>query len=268
VAIYPVALQKLIAPGSNDPGIIPVGMVLHVAAMEGDSLHDFFATRSGGIESHFYIRYTGVVEQYRNTDHEADANLNGNSFVKDGKVCGLLSVETEGLGDGSWTDEQIESLKKLMLWVHETHNVPLQVCPTWMGPGFGYHIMFGSPGPWTPSVKSCPGPKRIIQFKNVLTPWMNQGGQAPGDDMPSVQDLLGAPVGKREGQTVDGALAASYRTEDKVDRLLALVKSSFDDVADDIAAVEAGTASKEQAQRLAKRIRAIRDAVAAQAPGA
>jgi len=86
--------------------------------------------------------------------------------------------------------------------------------------------------------------------------------------MPSVQDLLGAPVGKREGQTVDGALAASYRTEDKVDRLLALVKSSFDDVADDIAAVEAGTASKEQAQRLAKRIRAIRDAVAAQAPGA
>lgn len=59
---YPDAILKLIPPGDNDPRIQPVGVILHVAAMEGPSLHGYFDGPSGGIESHLYVRYDGTIE--------------------------------------------------------------------------------------------------------------------------------------------------------------------------------------------------------------
>lgn len=162
--IYPAAKLLLIPPGSNDPAIVPRIAVLHVDAGNAVSLHDFFASRSGGIESHFHVRKDGVVEQYRNIFWQADANLNANDFS--------VSIETQGFGAGEWTVAQIAAIKALLLWLHSEADIPLIRCTAWNGKGVGYHVMFGAPGPWTPVAKSCPGPDRIRQFDTVLVPWM------------------------------------------------------------------------------------------------
>ena len=181
----PGAIVKNIPPGSNDPGIVPVGGVCHVAVSEADSLFDFFANRSGGIESHFYVRRDGAVEQYRSVYFEADANLDGNSFIRDGKRCGLVSIETQGMAAGEWTDAQVASIKAIMSWLNTEAGVKLQVIPKWDGDGWGYHTMWGAPSHWTPVAKTCPGPDRVKQFNRVLAPWLKAGGKDPAPKPPA-----------------------------------------------------------------------------------
>lgn len=164
MALCPFAVHKLIAPGANDPAINARAVVLHVAVTGASSLFDYFRYRSGGIESHFYIRYDGTIEQYRDTAYEADANFEANGFA--------LSVETAGFAEGKWNRRQMRAIKKLLLWLSEEHNIPLVKIMDPFGSGVGYHVQFGSPGPWTPARKSCPGPNRILQYHDELVPWM------------------------------------------------------------------------------------------------
>lgn len=173
---YPPATQKLITPGSNDPRIQPVGVVLHVAATEALSLYNWFNGPSGGIESHLYLRYNGSWEQYRDFEHEADAQYLGNSWVSGAHRNGFISVETQGLGAGRWTPEQMESITEFLLWASREFGFPLrkvlvaQPSSPAQG-GVGYHTQFGS---WSNvSGKTCPGPDRIQQFHDVLVPWMS-----------------------------------------------------------------------------------------------
>ncbi|MFW6091366.1 MAG: N-acetylmuramoyl-L-alanine amidase [Actinomycetota bacterium] len=172
MAWYPRARRREIPPGSNDPRIIPVGVVLHVDAGNAASLYDYFDGRSGGIESHFHVQRDGDVEQYRDTGYEADANYKGNSWPAGKSRHGLLSVETQGFEHGEWTRAQLDAIKDLLRWAAGEHGFPLQVAPTWQGPGVGYHVMFGAPGPWTPIAKTCPGPDRVQQFKQIIVPWL------------------------------------------------------------------------------------------------
>lgn len=161
MAIYPKAIVKLI-PSAVDGPIKPRLAILHVAVSEADSLYSYFRDRSGGIESHFYVRYDGTVEQYRDTLLQADANMSANDFA--------VSIETEGLGDGTWTDAQVQSIKDLLSWLHTEHAIPLVVPTKWDGSGVGYHILFMQQ--WAGGPRSCPGPNRIKQFNDVLVPWM------------------------------------------------------------------------------------------------
>lgn len=165
------AVKKLIPAGSSDPRITARLGIWHVDAGNAETLYDYFAHRSGGIESHFFIKKTGVLEQYRDTAYQADANLDANDFA--------LSVETQGFGEGEWTDEQIAMSKRLMRWMHQHHGIPFQKAGAWDGKGFGYHTQWGAPSHWTPVSKTCPGPDRIVQFNKVLVPWLNDGGHAP-----------------------------------------------------------------------------------------
>lgn len=175
MAICPFADTKLIPAGSNDPRLdVVVGAVCHVAVSEATSLFDYFKNRSGGIESHFYITLTGRIEQYRDTQYEADAQLNGNSFSRNGKVAGYVSIETAGMGGGKWNSKQLAALRRLLLWLAETHDFPLSKCTTPTDPGVGYHTMWGAPSAWTPVAKSCPGPERIKQFDADLVMWMRK----------------------------------------------------------------------------------------------
>jgi N-acetyl-anhydromuramyl-L-alanine amidase AmpD len=179
MAWYPEAIKKVIAPGPNDPPIIAIGAILHIASSEQASLFNYFNGASGGIESHFYIRRDGTIEQYRDTAYEADANLKANQFLgADGKRYGYVSIETQGMDDGEWTPAQLASIKTLLRWLSEAHNFPLVKCKTPTSPGVGYHTLFGAPGPWTPRAKTCPGPDRIRQFNNELVRWMaNENGE-------------------------------------------------------------------------------------------
>jgi len=194
--VCPFALDKMITPGSNDPAIKPRLAILHVADMLGPSLHDYFAYRSGGIESHFYVRLDGTIEQYRNIFWQADANLDANDFA--------VSIETEGKADGEWTEAQLEAIKRLLLWLNSEASIPLRKVGTWDGSGVGYHTLFGAPSHWTPVAKSCPGPKRKVQFEVVLVPWMNTHPERP----PKVTKVQAARqkinAGIRQLRAVDG----------------------------------------------------------------
>lgn len=168
MAFYGPAVKKLIKPGSNDPRIHAVGVIFHVAVSEQPSLHGYFDGPSGGIESHFYIRRDGTVEQYRDTDFEADANYKANSFFRDGRTCGFISVETQGMGEGDWTPEQLDSLEALARWAAKEHGFRLERCVGPYSDGVGYHTLFEE---WTPYAgKTCPGPDRVKQFNRVLMP--------------------------------------------------------------------------------------------------
>jgi hypothetical protein len=162
----PFAVHKNIPPGSNDPAINPRLAILHVDAGNAASLYDYFKNRSGGVESHFFVRADGVVEQYRSIYFQADANLDANDFA--------ISIETQGYGAGEWNAAQLTSIQRLLLWLHSEAGIPLKRCAAWNGSGIGYHTMFGAPGHWTPVAKSCPGPDRIKQFNSQLVPWLER----------------------------------------------------------------------------------------------
>lgn len=211
MALYPTALKKLIPPGKTDPRIKARVVILHVAESESSSLYGYFNGPSGGVESHFYIRRDGTVEQYRDTDWQADANVMANDFA--------ISVETQGRAAGEWTPEQLAAIKALLTWCNQTHGIPLVKCPRWDGSGVGYHILFEDQ--WDQRGASCPGPDRIKQFDNVLVPWMRSGGsedEVKPDDIKAIAKASGDEVWTRpvdDGQggrpTTGAAIGYSLR---------------------------------------------------------
>lgn len=252
----PGVVRKPIPQGSNDPFIIPVGDVFHVAVSEGSSLQDYFWHRSGGIESTGYIRRDGTIEQYRPLNVECDAQGDGNSWVSGGRRYGFNSWETQGMGEGKWTPEQLAAIKKIIAWKHAQYGTPLRLPATWDSPGFGYHRLHSR---WNKNGHSCPGPDRVVQFNQIIVPWMRQGADptAEEDDMPAYSewsakdkkalqdDIVDAILGadrisvpdsetdsyrKATGKTVRtaGALARllnrAASSERKLDQVLALVK--------------------------------------------
>lgn len=169
MAIIPFADELLIPPGSNDPRIKARIGILHVDAGNAESLYTYFRDRSGGIESHGFIKRTGVLEQYRDTAWQADANYLANDFA--------ISFETQGFGEGEWTAEQLDTIKRVMLWAKKAHDIPLRKVTSWNDAqgGWGYHTLFPSQWSNVPG-KTCPGPDRIKQFNDILWPWMLAGG--------------------------------------------------------------------------------------------
>jgi hypothetical protein len=161
MSLCPFAEHKLIEPGSNDPRIKARAAILHIAVTDAWSLFDYFKHRSGGVESHFYVTWRGKIEQYRDTDYQADANYRANDFA--------VSVETQGWAGGRWNRAQRRAIKRLLVWLHEEHGIPLRKIQRWYGSGVGYHSQYPE---WSPVAKSCPGPERTLQFHNELVPWM------------------------------------------------------------------------------------------------
>ena len=197
MALYPAAVKRLIPHNpAQDPPITPRVAILHVDAggATGADLARYFTLGSGGIESHFSIDYDGTVTQFRDTAYQADANMSANNFA--------VSIETQGKGDGTWTAQQLASIKALLTWLHTTHSIPLVKCPAWNGAGVGYHILFMQE--WAGGPRSCPGPLRIQQFGSVLVPWM-AGTRAPASAVPSVPK---APIVPKVIQKVTRAALA------------------------------------------------------------
>lgn len=173
---YPAAVQKRIPAGENDPHIVPSMAILHVAVSTGMSLFDWFNGPSGGVESHFYIRRDGTVEQYRSVHREADANYQANSYVLDGVRYGAVSIETAGMGGGWWSKAQKKAIKQLLTWLHDQHQIRLKPVSVPQPPrergGVSYHSRFVE---WSNVAgKTCPGPNRIRQYERRIRPWMTE----------------------------------------------------------------------------------------------
>ena len=222
MALIPFADQQLIPPGVNDPRIEARIGILHVDAGNAYNLHDYFAERSGGIESHLHIPKDGHLFQYRDTGWEADANYRANPFA--------MSVETQGYAGEKWTGDQLSMIKRVMLWARKVHGIPLRKVTSWNDPrgGWGWHIQFPE---WHPNPKSCPGPLRIKQFNDILVPWMaevTQGGEnmagVPNfeermiESNTRIEALLQAEmVANGHGSQMKAALAAAEKTNDARD---------------------------------------------------
>lgn len=141
----------------------------------------FYSGGYGGTESHFGVGHDGEVVQWQDTDHQADANLDGNWHV--------LSIETADRGPGfpdwdtsgddvpAWTEAQIARLADLVAFLCREHDIPCELIPdTKPGRrGIGYHRQ-GVPGYvvpggelWSSSRgKVCPGRRRIAQVPEVI----------------------------------------------------------------------------------------------------
>jgi hypothetical protein len=119
MARFPGAVWKPITASKGRRALTVHNRVnLHVAVSEGSSLHSYF-NKSGIPDSHFYVRRDGTVEQYVDTSMQAFADLEGNDAT--------ISIETQGMGKGQWTPQQVESLAQLYAWAVRTHGVARKI---------------------------------------------------------------------------------------------------------------------------------------------
>lgn len=187
MSLFPsIAKLELLSENKTEPRIDPTQIILHTAVdAPGPSNLYLYFEKSTNLESHFFIQNDGTIIQYMDTNRQADANASANVRA--------ISIETED--DGSvrpWTAAQVASIKRLGAALMQAHpKIARRVCTAHDKPGWGYHVMFGAPGPWTPVPgKKCPGGPRIQQFNTDITSWL-AGGINPGeDDLPYTLEQL------------------------------------------------------------------------------
>ncbi len=196
-----------IAATTRQPGDhIKTQVILHtLVARARDVIDDWRRTNS--LESTFIVALDGHIFQCMDSAHRADANRNANSRA--------ISIETEDYGAAAdsdpdkrwipWTSEQLASLYRLITWCHTAHGIPLQRCADPESPGVGYHSMWGTPSPWTPVVKSCPGPARVRQFDESIQAFLE--GREPPDQAAHIshfrQPVREVPLVVRQRLIVD-----------------------------------------------------------------
>lgn len=180
---YPGAIRKEITANKGRKRLTVWNRVnLHIAVSNGDSLFSYF-NQSGIPDSHFFVRHDGAIEQYVSTDYNAFADLEGNDAT--------ISIETAGMGTGTWSPAQLESLAKLYAWAVKTHGIARKLATSSKtgteSKGLSWHRL-GVDGnfPSLPNIragrlqrgggmrystsagKACPGDDRIPQIPGIF----------------------------------------------------------------------------------------------------
>ncbi len=179
--------------------------------------------------AHFSTHADGTIDQSRDTAYRSAANLDGNPRV--------IAIENEDHGPAfggtptlpNWvplTDGQVEACAQILAWAHQTHGIPLQLCPDSRpgSRGLAYHRqgIDGNYGPgtaypnrgrvsggevWSLSPgKVCPSDVRINQLPAILARAI--AITTPEDDMPKYTDW---DKGDREALSTDVAAAVAAR---------------------------------------------------------
>lgn len=144
-------------------------------------IYAFFNRPEVVVESTFVIGKTPADPTLQLLDSEsiADANLGANATG--------ISVEVCGGPDEPFTDWQVAELVRLGRWAMVAHPQILpRLCPSPTGAGFGWHVMWGAPSPWTPVAKVCPGDVRIAQLKSTVFPAIFGGTE---EDLVTPEDV-------------------------------------------------------------------------------
>lgn len=186
MARCPFAVWRPLPENANADKIVPRVVILHTAVANVPSLFGFFAKLSETKESHFYVASNGVIEQYMDTERQADANREANDFA--------ISVENQDNAANPiqpMTPEQLDANIRLFRWCSDVHpTIKRQRCEKWDGSGYGYHTMWGAPSRWTPVAgKTCPAPARIDQFNKIMIPALTSPGRESEKEWPYMDDV-------------------------------------------------------------------------------
>lgn len=222
MARYPGAIWKPITAGKGRQRLTVYNrMNLHVAVSEGSSLHSYF-NKPGIPDSHFYVRRDGTVEQYVDTSMRAFADLDGNDAT--------ISVETQGMGGGKWTPQQVESLARLYAWAVKTHGLARKMAtsskPGESSKGLSWHRL-GIDGnfPSLPNIRAGRGQRGGGMHYST-----SAGKECPGDEripqIPGIFDRAMAILGGANTTQEDDMSAAAER---QIDELHAKLLRKFTD---------------------------------------
>jgi hypothetical protein len=205
MAWCPFATKYELQPESDSqPAIRPTQFIVHsiIAPWTARRVYEYWRD-STNLESHFGLGYEGDLGQFIGTETRADANAGANRRA-DG--TGAVSCETASNLQGSdpWTDQQVEMLIRLGVWLHQQHGIPLRICRSHDDPGFGYHRLYRE---WSTDGTSCPGDARVKQFREVVFPGIvaraNGTAQPPNQETPMA--LTDDDIKKIGRQVVTGA---------------------------------------------------------------
>jgi hypothetical protein len=168
VAVCPLATVSLLPGAGRRTVIRPTQVICHTMGSTLGRAEAYFRRGRAGGESHFGIRLDGRIVQWLDTEVRADAAHRAN-LRPDG--TGAVSITTEGHSAQPWTDAQLDALVRLHQWLIRTHRgIGRRICRSGADPGLGHHVLLGSPGPWTPNIRSCPGPQRVAQWQQTVVP--------------------------------------------------------------------------------------------------
>lgn len=242
MAWCPFATKYELQPESDaQPAIKPTQFIVHsiIAPWTAKRTYEYWRD-STNLESHFGLGYAGDLGQFIGTETRADANAGANRRA-DG--TGAVSCETASNTKGTdpWTDEQVEKLIQLGVWLHQRHNIPLRICRTHNDPGFGYHRLFRE---WSTSGTSCPGDARVKQFREVVFPGIV--ARAKGTTTPPPEEnpvaLTDDDIKKIGRQVVTGANGMKSPDDSTVEwaisSYLGLTYKTARTIAADVAAVK------------------------------
>lgn len=133
------------------------GLVLHV--MEGTlaGTDSWFHNPAAQASAHFGVGIDGKLVQWVDTDDKAWAEMAGNAD--------WYSVETEGHHTDPLTNAQITTLARLLAWLANRDNFPVQVTDDINGRGL---ITHGDGGAGWGGHLDCPGPARSAQRADIV----------------------------------------------------------------------------------------------------
>lgn len=268
---YPGAAFKPLGP-QTEPSMTGHDIVcIHTMVGYLSSTDRYFRVTNGagyqGTESHYGVGgkwgsdavagLDGVVYQWQDIAHQADANLGGNPTT--------ISIETADNAArpiAPWTPAQVESLAQLLAWLcaPATHaacpaawtcrreGIPLSLIPDTLPGrrGIGYHRQGCDPWrvaggvKWSDSRgKDCPTETRIAQIPGVIARAVEI---TQGDDMAATPDEIAAAVwaAPMDGETMGNRLYFAHRRAQAAVDELAKVRAELAVLA---AKVDALTAS-------------------------
>lgn len=200
-------------PESGQQGThVKTQFIVHSTGDNGtaEAVYRYFARPDVVVESTFIVGLgpADPTRQILDSAEVADANLTANERA--------ISVEVVGSEHDDYTDWQKSEIIRLARWALTQHPIEPRVCPAPDQSGFGWHVMFGSPGPWTPVAKSCPGDLRIQRlqaevFPAIFAPDNPTPSPVREDDMMLIRNSKGTVVlvADRWAEYVD---AASYKS--------------------------------------------------------
>ncbi|MET9555079.1 peptidoglycan-binding protein [Streptomyces sp. NPDC006645] len=167
------------------------GVVVHIMAGTLSGTDAWFRNPKAQASSHFGTGKGGALWQWVDTSDRAWAQAAGNTA--------WLSVENEGQGGDTLTDDQLDRNAEVLAWAHKTYDVPLKVATSTGDRGLAYHGLGGSA--WGGHT-SCPGSRIVAQLAEVVA----RAKQLAGDTTPD------EPAVARYRVTING-LAYGYGAE-------------------------------------------------------